>query len=69
MLLARQALLLVKGPVLALALLGTVPSHAASATHHVPRLAEVGARRAIIANASPESPPVGPDVGPLLHDI
>ena len=49
LLLARQALLLVKGPVLALALLGTVPSHAASATHHVPRLAEVGARRERIA--------------------
>ena len=67
LLLTRQALLLVKWPVLALALFGTVPRDAAPAAHHVTRLAEVGTRRAIMAQASLEPTPVGPEAGPTLN--
>ena len=56
-----------KWPVLALALFGTVPRDAAPAAHHVTRLAEVGTRRAIMAQASLEPTPVGPEAGPTLN--
>ncbi|CAH0375198.1 unnamed protein product [Pelagomonas calceolata] len=56
-------------PILDLALLRTVPRHAARAAHEVSRFGKIGSRTAMITDAPPDAEPMRPYAIPTIHSL